>query len=118
MVVLRLSRTGAKKRPFYHVVAKTKRSRRDGGCIERLGYFNPIASGAEVRLKLEMERIEYWLGVGAQTSDRVGNLLKEFKKHGARTGAEYKELKQPRKKAVVNAESNDDSAAASEAPKE
>lgn len=105
MVVLRLSRTGAKKRPFYHVVAKSKRSRRDGGCIERLGYFNPIASGAEVRLQMDMERIEYWLGVGAQTSDRVANLLKEFKKHGARTGAEYNEVKQPRKKPAAATDS-------------
>ena len=96
MVVLRLSRTGAKKRPFYHVVAKTKRSRRDGGCIERLGYFNPVACGGEVRLKLEMERVDYWLNVGAQTSDRVGALITEFKKHGIRTGAEHNENRQPR----------------------
>lgn len=102
MVVLRLSRTGAKKRPFYHVVAKNKSSRRDGGCIERLGYFNPVASGAEVRLKLDMERVEYWLSVGAQTSDRVGSLLKEFKKHGVRTGAEHNDARQPRKKAEAS----------------
>lgn len=118
MVVLRLSRTGAKKRPFYHVVAKTKRSRRDGGCIERLGYFNPIAKGAEVRLKLEMERIEYWLGVGAQTSDRVANLLKEFSKHGSRTGIEYNDTKQPRKKAAAQEAKPEEAEASADAAKE
>jgi len=101
MVTIRLTRTGAKKRPFYHVVAKNKRSTRDGGSLERLGYFNPIASGAEVRLELNMERVDYWLGVGAQTSDRVAALLKEFKQNGVRTGVQYKATKTPRKKAVV-----------------
>ena len=99
MVVIRLTRTGAKKRPFYHVVAKHKLSARDGGCIERLGYFNPIASGAEVRLELGLNRVDYWLGVGAQPSDRVDGLLKEYKKYGVRTGSQYKETKAPRKKA-------------------
>ena len=110
MVVLRLARTGAKKRPFYHVVAKTKRSRRDGGCIERLGYFNPVAHGGEVRLQLDMARMEYWLGVGAQTSDRVSNLLKEFKKHGVRTAAQYNETRTPRKKAVETTAKTEESA--------
>lgn len=101
MVTIRLSRTGANKRPFYHVVAKNKRSTRDGGNLERLGYFNPIASGAEVRLELNMARIDYWLSVGAQTSERVASLLKEFKQFGVRTGAQYKETKVPRKKKVA-----------------
>jgi len=89
MVVIRLSRTGAKKRPFYHIVVKNKRSRRDGGFIERLGYFNPIARGEEVRLKLDLDRVSYWTGVGAQTSDRTALLIKEFKQHGERTGTQY-----------------------------
>jgi len=104
MVTLRLSRTGANKRPFYYIVAKNKRSARDGGNLERLGYFNPIASGAEVRLELNLPRVEYWLGVGAQTSDRVALLLKEYKQHGVRTGAQYKEIRTPRKKKLPAAE--------------
>ncbi len=104
MVTIRLTRAGAKKRPFYHVVAKNKRSSRDGGNLERLGYFNPIASGAEVRLELDMARVDYWLGVGAQTSERVAALLKEFKQNGVRTGVQYKATKTPRKKAAVSAE--------------
>lgn len=81
MVVIRLSRGGAKKRAFYHIVATDKRKRRDGGSyIERLGYFNPIAKGGEQRLNLNRERISYWLGVGAQTSHRVATLMQEWDK--------------------------------------
>ena len=80
MVTIRLSRSGAKKRPFYHVVVIDSRKRRDGICIESVGYFNPIASGKEVRLNLDMSKIEYWQGVGAQVSDRVMSLIKEFAK--------------------------------------
>lgn len=105
MVTIRLSRTGANKRPFYHVVAKDKRSRRDSDHLERIGYFNPIASGAEVRLQLDLNRLDYWVGVGAQPSDRVSLLISEFKKHGARTGMQYKETRKPRKKkAAMSAE--------------
>ncbi len=80
MVTIRLSRGGAKKRPFYHVVVTDSRSRRDGRSIERLGFFNPIARGGEVRLNLDRERVDYWLGQGAQASDRVASLLKEHDK--------------------------------------
>jgi small subunit ribosomal protein S16 len=80
MVVIRLSRAGAKKRPFYHVVVIDKRAPRDGQCIERLGYFNPIAAGKETRLKLNHERALYWLSKGAQPSDRVRYLVKLFEK--------------------------------------
>lgn len=80
MVVIRLSRGGAKKRPFYQIVVSDKRSPRDGRCIERLGYFNPIASGKDVRLHLNHERAKYWLSQGAQPSDRVRNLIKTFEK--------------------------------------
>lgn len=84
MVVIRLMRGGAKKRPFYHIVATDKRNRRDGGnYIERLGYFNPIASGQELRLNLKRERIAYWMGVGAQLSQRVEALLTEWDKKAA-----------------------------------
>lgn len=80
MVVIRLSRAGAKKRPFYHVVVIDSRKRRDGSCIERVGYFNPIARGQEVRLHLELERLNHWQKIGAQLSDRVSSLIKEFNK--------------------------------------
>lgn len=77
MVTIRLARSGAKKRPFYHVVVTDRRNRRDGRYIERIGFFNPIASGGEVRLKLDNERIQYWLGHGAKPSDRVASLIKQ-----------------------------------------
>ncbi|CAM2823966.1 30S ribosomal protein S16 [Legionella worsleiensis] len=80
MVVIRLSRGGAKKRPFYHMVVTDSRKRRDGNCIERIGYFNPVARGQEVRLHVEMEKLAHWQSVGAQLSDRVSALIKEFKK--------------------------------------
>ncbi|MEY2696317.1 MAG: hypothetical protein RL333_455 [Pseudomonadota bacterium] len=80
MVTIRLSRGGAKKRPFYHVVVTDSRNKRDGRYIERLGFFNPIASGKAERLSLNEERIQYWLGHGAQTTERVVTLLKEFRK--------------------------------------
>ncbi|MDH5546658.1 MAG: 30S ribosomal protein S16 [Gammaproteobacteria bacterium] len=77
MVTIRLSRGGAKKRPFYHMVVTDKRNRRDGRYLERVGFFNPIATGAEERLRVNKERVEFWLGQGAQTSERVAKLLKE-----------------------------------------
>jgi len=80
MVTIRLSRGGAKKRPFYHVVVTDSRNKRDGRYIERLGFFNPVARGQAERLSLNDERIQYWLGHGAQTTDRVGSLIKEFRK--------------------------------------
>lgn len=76
MVVIRLSRGGAKKRPFYHIVVADKRRARDGRFIERLGYFNPIASGKDVSLTLDLERAQYWIANGAQPSDRVKHLIK------------------------------------------
>jgi len=76
MVTIRLARGGAKKRPFYHLVVTDSRARRDSSYIERLGYFNPMAKGQEVRLNLEQARIDHWLGQGAQLSERVAKLLK------------------------------------------
>jgi len=83
MVVIRLARGGAKKRPFYHIVATDRRNKRDGRYIERLGYFNPAASGQAKRLELQVDRIEYWKSVGAQMSDRVASLMKEQAKAAA-----------------------------------
>lgn len=77
MVTIRLARGGAKKRPFYHVVVTDSRNRRDGRYIERIGFFNPVATGEEVRLKIDAERAQFWVGQGAQASDRVAKLLKE-----------------------------------------
>jgi small subunit ribosomal protein S16 len=83
MVVIRLARGGAKKKPFYHIVATDRRNKRDGRYIERLGYFNPAASGEAKRLELQLDRIEHWQSVGAQLSDRVASLLKENAKAAA-----------------------------------
>ncbi|MGY8814189.1 MAG: 30S ribosomal protein S16 [Gammaproteobacteria bacterium] len=80
MVTIRLSRSGAKKRPFYHIVVTDSRNRRDGRYIERLGYFNPIATGQEIELHMEKERIQYWLNHGAQASERVNDLFKKYQK--------------------------------------
>ena len=77
MVTIRLARGGAKKKPFYHVVVTDSRNRRDGRYIERIGFFNPMAKGGEVRLQLDAERAAHWVSKGAQTSDRVAKLLKE-----------------------------------------
>lgn len=79
MVSIRLSRGGAKKRPFYHIVATDSRNRRDGRYLERLGFFNPIASGQEEKLRIDLERVDYWLGHGAKPSDRVAALVKNYR---------------------------------------
>jgi small subunit ribosomal protein S16 len=78
MVKIRLARQGSKKRPFYQVVVANSRSPRDGRFIERLGFFNPVASGHAEVLRLDMERIGYWRMRGATISDRVGDLVKKF----------------------------------------
>lgn len=80
MVSIRLSRGGSKRRPFYHVVVSDSRSPRDGRYIERLGFFNPGASGASEELRLDSDRIDYWLSKGAQPTDRVASLIKAVKK--------------------------------------
>ncbi len=79
MVTIRLTRGGAKKRPFYHVIVTDSRSARDGHYIERLGFFNPMAVSHEEVLRLDAERVKYWLSKGAQPSDRVSYLMKEHK---------------------------------------
>ena len=80
MVTIRLSRGGAKKRPFYQVVVTDSRNRRDGRYLEKVGFFNPIASGREERLRLDLERLDYWSGQGARLSERVATLVKEYRK--------------------------------------
>ena len=77
---IRLARGGSKKRPFYQIIATDSRNARDGRFIERLGYFNPIARGGEIRLKVDLEAVDQWVQKGAQLSDRVKNLVKEARK--------------------------------------
>ena len=77
MVTIRLARSGAKKRPFYHIVVADSRSPRDGRFIERLGFYNPIAVGAEEKLRVNTDRVEYWVSQGAQPSSAVTRLLKQ-----------------------------------------
>ena len=79
MVTIRLSRGGAKKRPFYHIVVTDRRNRRDGRYIERLGFFNPIAAEADEKLRIDVERIDYWVSQGAKPSPRVASLLKGYR---------------------------------------
>ncbi|MDG1851048.1 MAG: 30S ribosomal protein S16 [Gammaproteobacteria bacterium] len=77
MVTIRLSRSGAKKRPFYHLTVADKRFSRDGRFIERVGFFNPGARGQEERLRVDLERVKHWTDQGAIASDRVAKLLKD-----------------------------------------
>lgn len=77
MVTIRLARGGAKARPFFHVVVANSRDKRDGNHIERLGFFNPIATGNEEGFRIDDERYAYWLSVGAQPSPRVKKLVKQ-----------------------------------------
>jgi small subunit ribosomal protein S16 len=80
MVTIRLARTGAKKRPFYHVIVTDSRNARDGRFIERLGFYNPVATGQDVPVKLELERIDYWLEKGARPSESAAKLIKKVRK--------------------------------------
>ena len=80
MVVIRLARGGAKKRPFYNIVVADSRDRRDGRFIERVGFYNPMASGAEQGLRVALDRITYWSDVGAQLSPTVARLVEQAKK--------------------------------------
>jgi small subunit ribosomal protein S16 len=80
MVKIRLSRGGAKGRPFYHIVVADQRKARDGRKIERLGFYNPVASGKEVRLQLDTEKVKAWVAKGAQMTDKVRLLMKEASK--------------------------------------
>lgn len=77
MVVIRLSRGGAKARPFYNIVVADKRNRRDGRFIERIGFYNPLAKGGEEAIRIAQDRLTYWTGVGAQPSDTVARLVNQ-----------------------------------------
>lgn len=95
MVTIRLARSGAKKRPFYHIVVTDRRNRRDGSYLERLGYFNPVATGQELRLKLDSSRVDEWVKTGAQVSARVKNLMKEVATQGEDGAVKARPKKDP-----------------------
>ena len=77
MVKIRLTRGGAKKRPFYHIIVTDSRSARDGRNIERVGFYNPVAAGAEKRVEINADRVNYWVGQGAQMTDKVADRVKQ-----------------------------------------
>ncbi|ODP95777.1 MULTISPECIES: 30S ribosomal protein S16 [Salinivibrio] len=80
MVTIRLARHGAKKRPFYQIVVADSRQARDGRFIEKIGFFNPVAQGQEEKLRLDLDRVNHWVGEGATVSDRVAKLVKDAAK--------------------------------------
>ena len=89
MVVIRLARGGAKNRPFFNMVVADSRNRRDGRFIERVGFYNPVASGGEESLRVQLDRLSFWQGRGAQLSPTVARLVKQFSaKAGAVAGAQ------------------------------
>ena len=79
MVTIRLARHGGKKRPFYHLTVAEKSAKRDGRFIERIGFYNPLARGKDEKLRIDMARLDHWLGVGAQPTDRVRQLAKQWR---------------------------------------
>jgi len=83
MVTIRLTRRGAKNQPFYHVVVTDSRRRQGGSSLELVGYFNPVARGKDTRLKLDLDRIDHWLRIGAKESDRVHSLVAGYRKEVA-----------------------------------
>lgn len=80
MVTIRLARHGAKKAPFYHVTVADRAAKRDGRFVERVGFYNPVARGKAERLRIDLDRVDYWLSVGAQPSERVQALIKEVRR--------------------------------------
>lgn len=104
MVVIRLARTGTNKRPFYHIVVTDSRKPRDGKFIERIGYFNPGAKGGDIRLKMDKERIAYWNSKGAQNSERVIRLIKDFELGLTQPKADPRNLKKAKRAAKTKAE--------------
>lgn len=80
MVKIRLTRGGAKKRPFYHIIVTDSRSARDGRNIERVGFYNPVATGGEKRVEVDIGRVNHWVSKGAQLTDKVAVLVKEAAK--------------------------------------
>ncbi len=119
MVVIRLSRSGAKKAPYYFITVADVRKPRDGRFIERIGFFNPVARGQEEILRLDNERFEYWVGQGAQVSDRVQQLKKDalLSPEGLEKKVNEKLEKRRSKKEKANALKAEELKAAAEAAK-
>jgi small subunit ribosomal protein S16 len=80
MVTIRLTRRGAKKLPFYHIVVTDSRMRQGGTILEQIGFFDPVAKGKSVKLNLDLARVDHWQKQGAQLSDRVQDLVKQYRK--------------------------------------
>ena len=109
---IRLARGGSKKRPFYAIVATDSRMPRDGRFLEKLGTYNPLMpKDSEDRVKMNMERVQYWIDQGAQPTDRVARFLEVA---GVRPKTERKNLKKavPGKKATERAAAKAEKAAA------
>ena len=87
MVTIRLTRRGAKNSPFYHVVVTDSRKRQGGMSLENVGFFNPVARKSEPRLKLDLTRIDLWVGLGAKLSDRVKSLVSDYRKQAIQVAA-------------------------------
>ncbi len=110
MVTIRLARGGAKKRPFFGIMVADQRRSPRGRFIERVGFFNPRAVGGEERLRIDTERVDYWISQGAQPSDRVASLIKQFAK-----GPEAQEAEKAKREAAIEAKKQE--AAQAEAAK-
>lgn len=80
MVTIRLARHGSKKNPFYHITVADRAAARDGRFVERVGFYNPVAKGQAETLRIDLDRVDHWLSVGAQPSDMVKNLIKQARK--------------------------------------
>ena len=87
MVTIRLARHGAKKSPFFHVTVADRTAKRDGRFIERIGFYNPVARGQDERTRIDLERVDYWLSVGAQPSERVRQLIDSARRAAAAQSA-------------------------------
>ena len=83
MVTIRFARGGSKKRPFYSIVVSDQRRQPRGRFIERVGFYNPMATGQEERLRLDSARVDYWISRGARPSDRVAGVLKQVRREAA-----------------------------------
>ena len=88
MVIIRLTRRGGRNQPFYHVVVTDSRKRQGGASLEQVGYFNPVARGKDIGLKLDLARIDYWRSQGAQESERVRSLVASYRKQAGQETAQ------------------------------
>jgi small subunit ribosomal protein S16 len=106
MVVVRLAKSGAKKNPYYFITVADSRKPRDGGYIERLGFFNPSAKGSEERLRFNIERYDHWVTEGAQASDKVSELVKDARlsPEDLQAKLDAKQAKRDQKKEVLAAQ--------------